>query len=211
MANFVIEQGRLTRDPEIAYRNGQNGQQFCTAKGTLAVDGRRSSNQGENQAYFIPFEAVGSVAEIIEKYCKKGTKILIQGYIETFSYTNKNNETRYGWQVHVNNMEFSESKKAQEGQGTPGNGGNGYPQGTSNNGGQNGAPNNRGNSYPQGAPNNGAGGYPQGAPGNGYPQNGGYNQQNVQNGGYPQQTDQGAYGNGFMNIPDNLPEELPFN
>lgn len=109
--NKVILCGRLTRDPEVRYSAGN--EPMCIAKYTLAVD-RKGSKKGEQNADFISCVAFGKTAEFNEKYCKQGTKLIIEGHIQTGSYTNKNGQKVYTTDVIVDAQEFAESKKTEE-------------------------------------------------------------------------------------------------
>ena len=95
--NKVILMGRLTRDPEVRYSQGQNGEQMAIARYSLAVDRRRARNTGDDQqsADFINCVAFGRQGEFAEKYLKKGTKIAVTGRIQTGSYTNKDGQKVY--------------------------------------------------------------------------------------------------------------------
>ena len=111
--NKVILMGRLTRDPEVRYSQGENS--TAIARYTLAVDRRfRRNNDGEQTADFIGCVAFGRSAEFAEKYFRKGTKILISGRIQTGSYTNQENQRIYTTEVIVEDQEFAESKRASE-------------------------------------------------------------------------------------------------
>lgn len=77
--NKVILMGRLTRDPEIRYTQGEN--QTCVARYTLAVD-RRFKQEGQQSADFIGCVAFGRAAEFAEKYFRQGTKIAVTGRIQ---------------------------------------------------------------------------------------------------------------------------------
>ena len=83
--NKAILMGRLTRDPEIRYTQGDNP--MCIARYTLAVDRRFNRNAGNdgNNADFIPCVCFGKTAEFVEKYLKKGTKMAVTGRIQTGS------------------------------------------------------------------------------------------------------------------------------
>ena len=149
--NKVILMGRLTRDPEVRYSQGD--QATAIARYTLAVDRRFRRDGDQQSADFIGCVAFGRAAEFAEKYFRKGTKIAVTGRIQTGSYTNKDGQKVYATDVVVEEQEFAESKNA-----------------SSDNGGF-------------------AGGFSGGdrpSPGS-------------------------AAGDGFMNIPDGIDEELPFN
>ncbi len=150
--NKVILMGRLTRDPEVRYSQGENS--LAIARFSLAVDRRRSRNASDDQATadFINCVAFGHYGEFAEKYLRKGIKVCLEGRIQTGSYTNKDGQKVYTTEVVVENMEFAESKNATGGAPT-----GGFSSG------------------------NDAAPEPMGA------------------------------GDGFMNIPDGIEEELPFN
>ena len=109
--NKVILIGRLTRDPEIRYSNGDN---MAIARYTLAVD-RRFKRDSEQTADFIPCVAFGRSAEFAEKFLQQGKKIAITGRIQTGSYTNREGAKVYSTEVIVEEQEFVESKNAEGG------------------------------------------------------------------------------------------------
>lgn len=158
--NKVIMMGRLTRDPEVRY--SQNANSSAIANFSIAVN-RRFKREGEPDADFFNCTAFGKQAEFVEKYLRKGIKIVISGRLQNNDYTNKDGQQVYGVKIMIEEIEFAESKGASENVGN-GNAGNGNFSNNSN------------------------------AGNNGY---GGYNNSNCDN--------------GFMNIPDGIDEELPFN
>lgn len=110
--NKVILMGRLTRDPEIRYAQNENN--TCIANYTLAVD-RKYKRQGDEQtADFIRCVAMGKGGEFAEKYLHQGTKIVVEGRIQTGSYTNKDGQRVYTTDVMVESQEFAESKAASQ-------------------------------------------------------------------------------------------------
>lgn len=145
--NKVILMGRLTRDAEIRYSQGESS--TAVARFTVAVDRRFRRDNDEQTADFIGCVAFGRTAEFLERFGRKGTKFVLEGRIQTGSYTNKDGQRVYTTDVVVENAEFAESKNA------------------------------AGN----------AGGEDFGAA----------------------PSPSGAAGDGFMNIPDGIDEELPFN
>ena len=110
--NKVILMGRLTRDPDVRYSQTANGS-MAVARYTLAVD-RRFKKDGETNADFISCVAFGKVGEFAEKYLRQGTKIVIEGRIQTGSYTNKDGNKVYTTDIYVENCEFAESKATSE-------------------------------------------------------------------------------------------------
>ena len=111
--NKVILMGRLTRDPEIRYSQGDNA--MAIARYTLAVN-RRFKRDGEQAADFINCVSFGKIAEFAEKYLHQGTKIVVAGRIQTGSYTNKDNQKVYTTDVVIEECEFAESKSSSTGE-----------------------------------------------------------------------------------------------
>ena len=108
--NKVVLMGRLTRDPEVRYSQGEGA--TAVARYTLAVD-RRFRRQGDEQsADFISCVSFGKTAEFVERYLKQGTKIAGCGRIQTGSYTNKDGQRVYTTDVVLEEVEFAESKNA---------------------------------------------------------------------------------------------------
>lgn len=142
--NKVILMGRLTRDPDVRYSNGG----ATVARFSLAVDKKFKREDEEQTADFINCVAFGKTAEFIERYFFKGTKMVLEGRIQTGSYE-KEGQRVYTTDIVVEQVEFAESKASSE---------------------------NNGERVPTGRPS-------------------------------PSQ----VVGDGFMNIPDGIDEELPFN
>jgi len=139
--------GRLTRDAEVRYSQGESS--TAIARFSLAVDRRFRRDNDEQTADFIGCVAFGRTAEFIERFGRKGTKFVVEGRIQTGSYTNKDGQRVYTTDVVVEQVEFAESKASGD-----------------------------------------------------------------SNGGYvpaDRPSPSGAAGDGFMNIPDGIDEELPFN
>ena len=111
--NKVILMGRLTRDTDVRYSNGEDA--MAVARFTLAVDRRMARNKdGEQTADFISCVAFRKTAEFIEKYFRQGTRMVISGRIQTGSYTNRDGQKVYTTDVVVEEVEFAESKASQE-------------------------------------------------------------------------------------------------
>ena len=144
--NKVILMGRLTRDAEVRYSQGDAS--TAVARFSLAVDRRFRRDGDEQTADFINCVAFGRTGEFMERFGRKGTKFLVEGRIQTGSYTNKDGQSVYTTDVVVEQVEFAESKTSGDN--------SGY--------------------VPADRP-----------------------------------SPSGAAGDGFMNIPDGIDEELPFN
>lgn len=109
--NKVILIGRLTRDPEVRYSQGEKN--IAIARYTLAVD-RKFKKEGEQSADFISCVAMGKNGEFAEKYLKQGTKIVVEGHWQTGSYTNKDGAKVYTNDCMVESHEFCESRNASQ-------------------------------------------------------------------------------------------------
>lgn len=129
--NKVILMGRLTRDPEARYTQGENS--MCITRYSLAVDrrfSRQNGNNGDQTADFINIVAFGRQGEFAEKYLHKGTKVVVTGRIQTGSYTNKDGQKVYTTDVVAEDQEFAESKGASGEGGVAG--GNGFQSNSGN-------------------------------------------------------------------------------
>lgn len=110
--NRVILMGRLTRDPEVRYSQGEHA--MAVASYTLAVDRRVRRNQDDNEqtANFIHCVAFDKAGEFTEKYFRQGMRVLISGRIQTGSYTNKDGNKVYTTEIIVEEQEFADSKSS---------------------------------------------------------------------------------------------------
>lgn len=102
--NKVIEIGRMTKDPEPYYTQGE--EPVCISKFSLAVN--RGSNN--DKADFFNCVAFGKTAEFINKYFKKGMKIALEGHLQSGSYNDKNGNKVYTTDIVVEQCEFCEKK-----------------------------------------------------------------------------------------------------
>lgn len=104
--NNVILIGRLTRDPELTYL--QNEKHTAKARFTLAVN-----REGQRDvADFVPIIVFGKQAENCDRYLGKGSQVAVNGRIQTGSYKNRDGQTVYTTDVFANNVEFLNTKVA---------------------------------------------------------------------------------------------------
>ena len=106
--NKVILIGRLTREPELRY--SQSGDTAIVHFG-LAVN-RKYKQDGGQDADFPSVVAFGKTAEFIDKYFSKGSKMVVEGRLQTGSYTDKDGNKHYTTDVVAEAVECAESKKA---------------------------------------------------------------------------------------------------
>lgn len=107
--NKVILMGRLTRDPEIRYTQGETP--TAVARYTLAVN-RTYKRQGEPDADFINCVVFGRGAEFAEKYLRQGMRIVISGRIQAGSYMGRDGSRMYFTNIVVETQEFAESRSS---------------------------------------------------------------------------------------------------
>lgn len=108
--------GRLVRDPETRYSNGENS--IAITRYTLAVERRGAKKeQGSNQPTtdYINCIAFGKAGEFAQKYFTKGLRILVAGRIQTGNYTNKDGQKVYTTDVIIEEQEFADSKNSPTG------------------------------------------------------------------------------------------------
>lgn len=110
--NAAIILGRLTRDPVIKVMQGG----MTIARFTLAVN--RLNKTGQNpEADFINCVAFGKTADAIGNYVYKGQRLLVEGRIQTGSYTSKSGEKKFTTEISVNRAEFIEKHSESSTQG----------------------------------------------------------------------------------------------
>lgn len=110
--NKVFLSGNLTRDPEVRYTN--TGKAYM--HGSIAVNHARSKNQS---ADFYNVVAWDKTAEFISKYFRKGSRILIEGRLQTSKYKNKDGVDVTGVDIVIENAEFAGGKKIDDLDDTP--------------------------------------------------------------------------------------------
>ena len=106
--NKFIGLGRLTKDPETKYTQGEKP--MAISRYTLAVN-RKFKKDGQPAADFLNCVAFGKNGEFAERYLKKGMQIAVTGSIQTNSYTDKDGNKRYTTDVVVDEHEFTEKKQ----------------------------------------------------------------------------------------------------
>lgn len=113
--NKVILMGRLTRDPEVRYSQGASS--TAIGRFSIAVD-RRFKREGEPDADFFNCTSFGKQAEFVERFLKRGTKVVVVGRIQNDNYTNKEGQKVFSTQIMVEEIEFAESKNSASGNGS---------------------------------------------------------------------------------------------
>lgn len=107
--NKAILIGRITKPVEVRYSQSGNK----VARYTLAVD-RRFKREGDQDADFISCVAFSKAADFAENWLHKGMKIAVQGRIQTGSFTNKEGQKVWTFDIIIDDQEFCESKAAND-------------------------------------------------------------------------------------------------
>lgn len=107
MLNNCCLQGRLTKDPELRYTT--NGKAVATV--CIAVERNRKSASGEKETDWINLVVWDKKAELLSKHFAKGQMLIVDGSIQTRSYTDKDENHRTAFEVVVGNIYFADSKK----------------------------------------------------------------------------------------------------
>lgn len=97
--NAVVLVGNLVRDPDVRYTSGAEAMAVATF--TIAVNRMK-----RGEADFPRIVVFGKQAENCERYLSKGSKIAVEGRIQTGSYKKNNGETVYTTDVVANRVEF---------------------------------------------------------------------------------------------------------
>ena len=112
MANFnkVLLMGNLTRDPDV--RTTPSGVKI--AKLGLAVNRRYRTREDENreETTFVDIDAFGNQAEIIERYCQKGSPLFVEGRLRLDQWESNTGEKRSKLTVVMENFQFLGSSHA---------------------------------------------------------------------------------------------------
>lgn len=108
--NYIMLVGRSTRDPES--RTTESGKKVV--KFGLAVK-RKGKSSDHPEADFFNCTAWEGLGGLVEKYCHKGERIGVVGFVQTGKFTDKNGAEKERFDVIVQDVEFLESKKEQTG------------------------------------------------------------------------------------------------
>ncbi len=100
--NKAIICGRITANPEIKMTT--NGNKVC--RFTLAVDDGKNTD-GSRRTQFIDCEAWKQSAEFLERFVKKGNRILVEGRLNKTSYE-KDGQKHYPTTVVCDRLEFAD-------------------------------------------------------------------------------------------------------
>lgn len=186
MVNKVILVGNLGADPEL--RSTQSGQSVCSLR--LATSEKYKDKEGAMQERVEWHRVVvwGPQADNVNKFCKKGKQLFIEGRIQTRKWQDKEGKDQYTTEIVADNVKFLSGggHAAEDGESagaSGGGGGGGYNRGGASGGAS-------GGGYNRGGASGGASG-------------GGYSRGGASGGGAarPAPADDGNFGGGDDDIP----------
>ena len=109
--NKVFLSGNMTKDPEVKYT--PNGK--AMAKMGIAVQRRfKNPETGQYDVDFFNLTAWEKTAEFCGRYLKKGSRVLLEGRIQTYNYVGQDGSKRSGVDIQVENIEFAGAKRAED-------------------------------------------------------------------------------------------------
>ena len=104
MNNLFIFIGRITKDLELRY----------TKENKAVLDFVIAINNGKDDTSYIKLTSLGSTAELMAKYCKKGDLIGTQGLIKNHNWEDKNGNKHYDYTFLANKVTFLQPKQKQD-------------------------------------------------------------------------------------------------
>ena len=110
MLNKAILMGRLTRDPELKYTQGN----LPVVQFTVAVERNRTAQGQEKQTDFINIVAWRKTAEFVSQWFAKGMMIIVTGSIQSRRWQDKNGNNRTSIEVVADEVQFGETKRSRE-------------------------------------------------------------------------------------------------
>jgi single-strand DNA-binding protein len=117
MLNRIFLIGNLGRDPVMNYTPSGT----AVTKFTLAVNritrGNKEGGERQEETDWFNIVAWERLAETCNNYLHKGSKVFIEGRLQSHKYTDKSGAERVGWDVIANDMRMLDAKQASAGAG----------------------------------------------------------------------------------------------
>ena len=95
--------GRFTKDLEIKHVGNED---LAILNFTLAID-RKFKKDGQPTADFLNFVAMGKPAEVLTKYCEKGSMIAVSTRVQTRNWDDKDGNKHYTTEFVVEEFSFA--------------------------------------------------------------------------------------------------------
>lgn len=109
--NHINLTGRLTEEPRITYSTGAEPVAHAFFYFAVPDMSMKKDNQGNYPTDFFRCSTWGKLAEVVEKHCTKGTKLLISGRLKNNNYE-KDGQKIYSNEIVIDSLEFLETKKS---------------------------------------------------------------------------------------------------
>ena len=105
--NKIILVGNLTRDIELRYTQGGTA-----IANTAIATSHKFTNNGEKkeEVCFVDITAFGRSGEILNQYCRKGSKVLIEGRLNFDRWQDQNGQNRSKHSVIIESLQMLDSK-----------------------------------------------------------------------------------------------------
>lgn len=114
MYNKLILIGNLTREIELKYTNSGS----AIANGSIATSHKYKTQSGEQkeEVCFLEFSVFGKGGEILNQYCKKGSKVMLEGRLVFEQWAAQDGTKRSRHKLNVSEFKFLDSKPDNQGQ-----------------------------------------------------------------------------------------------
>lgn len=106
--NKIIVTGNLARDPEVRYT--QSGKAVATFSLAVSRGWKNKSDNQQPSADFFNIVAWEKTADFCGKYLAKGSRILVEGRLQSRSYEAQDGSKRYTVEIIAENIEFAGAK-----------------------------------------------------------------------------------------------------
>lgn len=108
MINKAIIIGNLGADPELRYT--QSGTAVASFRVATTERWKGQDGQMQEQTEWHSCNAWGKLAEICGKYLQKGSKVYVEGSINTRKWQDKSGNDRYSTEIKVREMKMLDGK-----------------------------------------------------------------------------------------------------
>ena len=112
--NKVFLSGNLTRDPELRYTPSGKAMAKMGIAINRAYRSKNSDGTQQQDVDFFNLTAWEKTAEFCSRYLRKGTRVLLEGRIQTYNYTGQDGVKRSGVDIQIENIEFAGGKRTED-------------------------------------------------------------------------------------------------
>ena len=117
MINKVILIGNVGQDPEIRYTGDvNNGTKVATLRVATTERYRDRSGNLQEHTEWHSIVAWRNIADVVEKYVKKGTQVYIEGRLRSRSWDDQNGNKRYVTEIVADTLQLLGRRPEGQGQ-----------------------------------------------------------------------------------------------